>query len=76
MRASIFPIDLLTKSKANTTDSKGDLGNLCNKLIKTYEGSESCTDHPIHSTKEHNWASVASKVLRVYDQIADNNNWI
>jgi hypothetical protein len=35
--SSIFlHMDLLTKTKAGTTYAKGDIGALCNKIIKTY----------------------------------------
>lgn len=68
--SSIPPhVELLTKSKAGTTYSKGDIEDLCNKIVKTYEEKDKLRSNALHFAKEHDWSVVADRVLRIYDKI-------
>jgi len=68
--SSILPhIDLLTKSKAGTTYTKGDIGDLCNKMIKTYEESDRYRSDALWFAKEHDWSVVAGRVLKIYTNL-------
>jgi len=70
VHASIFPhIDLLTKSKAGTTYTKGDIDDLCNKMIKTYEERDRHRSKALRFAKEHDWPIVADQVMRIYNHV-------
>lgn len=65
--SSIIPhLDLLTKSKAGTIYHKGDVEELCRKMIKTYEESDWYRNNALRFAKEHDWSVVADKVLKIY----------
>jgi len=71
--SSIPPhVELLTKSKAGTTYTEGDMEGLCKKMIKTYEESDIYKSDALHFAKEHDWSAVADRVLRIYAQILYN----
>ena len=68
--SSIPPhVELITKSKAGTTYTEGDMEGLCKKMIKTYEESDKYRSNALHFAKEHDWSAVADRVLRIYTQI-------
>jgi len=70
VRASIFlHIDLLTKPKAGTTYTKGDIGNLCNKMIKTYEERDRYRSNALRFAKENDWSIVADRMLKIYTNL-------
>ena len=71
--SSIPPhVEMITKSKAGTTYTEGDIENLCKMMIKTYEESGRYRGHALHFAKEHDWSVVANQVLKIYDQILCN----
>jgi glycosyltransferase involved in cell wall biosynthesis len=75
--SSIPPhVELLTNSKVGLISAEGDLEALCKNMTKAYEESESYRHNAVSFAKEHNWSSIASDVLRVYNQITDNNQSI
>lgn len=71
--SSIPPhVELLTKSKAGTTYTEGDMEGLCKKMMEIYEESDRYRSNALHFAKEHDWSVVANRVLRIYNQIAYN----
>ena len=71
--SSIPPhVELLTKSKVGTTYSKGDIEDLCKKIVKTYEEKEKHRRNALHFAKEHDWSLVSDRILKIYDKILDN----
>lgn len=66
--SSIPPhVELLNKSKAGVTYTKGDIGDLYKKMIKTYEESDRYENNALQFAKEHDWSLVAERVLKIYD---------
>ena len=65
--SSIIPhVALLTKSKAGITYSKGDIEDLCKKMIKIYEETDKYRSNALHFAKEHDWSVVTEQVIRIY----------
>lgn len=60
--------ELLTKSKAGTTYTEGEIEDLCKKMIETYEGRDRYRSDALHFAKEHDWSAVADRVLKIYAQ--------
>ena len=68
--SSIPPhVDLLTKSKAGTIYAQGNIAALCESMVKTYENTKIYRDNAVHFAKEHDWSSIAMRILNVYNQV-------
>jgi 1,2-diacylglycerol 3-alpha-glucosyltransferase len=68
--SSIPPhVELLTKSKAGTTYTEGDIDDLCKKMRKIYEESDRYRSNALHFAKEHDWSLVADRVLKIYTKL-------
>jgi len=68
--SSIPPhVELLTKSKAGITYSKGGIADLCKKIVKTYEETDKHRNNALHFAKEHNWSRVADRIFKIYSQL-------
>jgi len=68
--SSIPPhVELSTKSKAGITYSKGDIENLCKKMVKTYEETDKHRSNALHFAKKHDWSLVADRILKNYAKI-------
>jgi len=71
--SSIPPhVELLTKSKAGITYCKGDIEDLCKKMVKTYEETDKFRSNALNFAKEHDWSKVADRILRIYTQLTYN----
>ena len=60
--------ELLNKSKAGTTYITGEIKDLSNKAVKTYEESDRYKNNALIFAKEHDWSVVVKRVLKIYIQ--------
>jgi len=72
--ASTIPphMELISRSKAGTTYAKGNVENLCKKMIETYENAEKYRVLATHFAKEHDWALVADRLVKLYNNLLSN----
>lgn len=71
--SSIPPhLELLIKSKAGITYAEGNIGDLCNKMVKAYEERDRYRSNALKFAREHDWSVVADRISRIYAQILYN----
>ena len=73
--ASAIPphVEILTKAKAGITYTKGNVEDLCKKMIETYENSKKYSLFATHFARKHDWALVANRLIRLYKNLLSND---
>lgn len=71
--SSIRPhIELVAKSKSGDVYSQGNIEDLCEKVIKTYENRGRYRSNALQFARKHDWSVAAERVLKIYAEILHN----
>lgn len=62
-------IELICKSKAGMIYVLGDINDLAQKMVYTYEHSSRYTNNALRFAKENVWSEVAGRLLKIYSMI-------